>query len=273
MEQQPQTHNPHQPQRYSEPHEEPMYQEGYQLPFPSEPLPPAGLDPSQRNYYSEQTQTVYPHPAREGSPITTQGPYATHPAYSSYQEYARYPYWQPPQPRKTGPAIRKWLYITTAALVTALVLVAVVTLALLPRLYSLYPHPNGAQRPNIIQFPGLPHIANNSDGQSPFLPGHSMPLVLRQHLSAIRTQMASNLHTSPEALTKELQGGEDIAQVASNHGISTTQLQQAISDTLHSNLQPEVDSGNLTQQQVDTFIERAQNNPAILTHLLASSTT
>lgn len=100
-----------------------------------------------------------------------------------------------------------------------------------------------------------------------------MPLVLRQHLSSIRTQMANDLHTSPEALTQELQGGEDIAQVASNHGVSTTQLQQVISDTLHSNLQPEVDNGTLSQQQVDAFIERAQNNPAILTHLLASSNT
>lgn len=271
MEQQPHTHNPHQPQRHSEPHEESLYQD-YQAPFPLSTQPHTGLDPYQHNYYSEQTQTVYPHPAQEGSFVTAQGPYATYPTFLPYQEYACYPYWQP-QPRRSKQPMRKWLYITTAALVAALVLVAVVTLTFLPRLNSLYPHPNGAQRPGIIQFPGLPHAANNTGGQSPFLPGHSMPLVLRQHLSSIRTQMASGLHISPEALTQELQGGEDIAQVASNHGVSTTQLQQVISETLHSNLQPEVDNGTLSQQQVDTFIELAQNNPAILTHLLASSNT
>jgi hypothetical protein len=271
MEQQPHSHNPRKPQRYSEPHEESIYQD-YQAPFPASTLPHVSLDPYQRNYYNEQTQTVYPHPDQEGSFVTAQDPYATHSTFPPYREYAHYPYWWP-QPRRAKQRMRKWLYITTAALVTALILVTVVTLAFIPRLNSLYPHPNGAQRPGIIQFPGLPHAANNTGGQSPFLPGHSMPLVLRQHLSSIRTQMANDLHTSPEALIQELQGGEDIAQVASNHGVSTTQLQQLISDTLHSNLQPEVDNGTLSQQQVDTFIERAQNNPAILTHLLASSDT
>lgn len=206
------------------------------------PLPGAIVDPYQSNYYNENTQVIYP----------------PHPTY------------YPPRPfiRKNG---RKFIYLTAAALVIALVIVAIGVLAFLPRLRTIYTHINNAQRPAILSVPGTSSNNNNQKNQDTpniFSRGNNIASTLRNHTADIQTRLAQELKLSNTQLAQELQNGQTVTQIASAQGLNSAQQQQLISDALHSALQTEVENGNLTQQQLDTFIERVQDNPIILNHLL-----
>lgn len=218
------------------PHEEPA---SYRSPMPSSPQPRADVDPYRSDYHNERTQIIHP---------------------SNYQ-YAH------PKPRahRNG---RKLIYLSAAAIIIALVLVAIGVLAILPRLHTTYSRITNARPPAILSVPGVSNTHNNQSAPNLLNRGNNIVSSLRNHTADIKTQLARELKLSDTQLTQALQNGQTIAQIASNQGLNNNQQQQLISNALHSALQSEVANGSMTQDQLDMFVERVQENPVILNHLL-----
>jgi hypothetical protein len=109
---------------------------------------------------------------------------------------------------------------------------------------------------------------NNQSAPNLLNRGNNIVSSLRNHTADIKTQLARELKLSDTQLTQDLQNGQTVAQIASNQGLNNNQQQQLISNALHSALQSEVANGSMTQDQLDMFVERVQENPVILNHLL-----
>ena len=92
--------------------------------------------------------------------------------------------------------------------------------------------------------------------------------LLRQSAPNIKTQIAQGLKLTPEQLTTQLQTGKTLSEVATAQGVSMTQLQTIVTNTLETSLKPSVDDGTLTQKQLDKFAKRYASNPALLDKLL-----
>ncbi|GHO44684.1 hypothetical protein [Ktedonospora formicarum] len=218
------------------PHEEPA---SYQPPMQSSPLPRADVDPYRADYHNERTQIIRPNNHQYAHPRS--------------------------RAQRNG---RKLIYLSAAAIIIALVLVAIGVLAVLPRLHTTYSRINNGRPPAILSVPGVSNTHNNQSAPNLLNRGNNIVNSLRNHTTDIKTQLAKELKLSDAQLTQDLQNGQTIAQIASNQGLNNSQQQQLISNALHSALQTEVTNGGMTQDQLDMFIERVQENPVILNHLL-----
>jgi hypothetical protein len=102
--------------------------------------------------------------------------------------------------------------------------------------------------------------------------GNATAQILRQYAPDINTQIAQGLKLTPDQLTTQLQAGKTLSDIAVAQGIPSTQLQTLIQNTLENALKPAVNSGDLTQTQLDRLAKRYAANPALLDRFLGGST-
>ena len=151
---------------------------------------------------------------------------------------------------------KKLLYMIIGAIVLVLVIIGIGIFVILPGIVSASVQQTATPTP-IVQPSATP--THKSNGISK---------ILKQYAPEIKTQIAQGLHLSPEQLTADLQGGKTLSTVATAQNVSTTQLQTVIANALKSGLQPAVNAGSLTQQQVNKLVKKYQSNPASLDRLL-----
>jgi hypothetical protein len=102
--------------------------------------------------------------------------------------------------------------------------------------------------------------------------GNAAAQLLRQYAPDIKTQIAQGLNLTPDQLTTQLQAGKTLSDIAAAQGIPSTQLPTLIQNTLENALKPAVNSGDLTQTQLDRLAKRYAANPALLDRFLGGST-
>lgn len=91
---------------------------------------------------------------------------------------------------------------------------------------------------------------------------------LTQYRTPIRSQIAQGLHLSADQLETQLGAGKTLSQIATAQGISASQLQTIVTSAIQSNFQPTVNSGDLTQKQVDALVKRMLKQPKTLERYL-----
>lgn len=151
---------------------------------------------------------------------------------------------------------KKLLYMIIGAIVLLLVIIGIGVFAVLPGIESANAQQQATPTP-LVQPSVTPTHKSNGIAR-----------ILKQYASEIKTQIAQGLHVSPQQLTADLQGGKTLSEVATAQNVSTIQLQTVIANALNSGLQPAVNDGSLTQQQVNKLVKKYQNNPALLDRLL-----
>jgi hypothetical protein len=90
----------------------------------------------------------------------------------------------------------------------------------------------------------------------------AVPLItFKQYVPDIRHMVAQNLNITDKALALQLQSGMHLKDIAMQHGLSNTQLENVLSSSISLGFQPAINAGNLTQMQVASFIQQTQLNP------------
>ncbi|GLV56122.1 hypothetical protein KDH_29650 [Dictyobacter sp. S3.2.2.5] len=98
--------------------------------------------------------------------------------------------------------------------------------------------------------------------------GNAYAPYLAQYRSTIRSQIAQGLHLPVDQLVARLKGGTTLSSIASSQGISNSQLQTMVKTAFQQGFQPAVNSGNLTQKQLNTLINRMLKQPQTLDRYL-----
>lgn len=91
---------------------------------------------------------------------------------------------------------------------------------------------------------------------------------LTQYRTPIRSQIAQGLHLSADQLETQLSAGKTLSEIATAQGISASQLQTVVTSAFQSSFQPTVNSGDLTQKQVDALVKRMLKQPKTLDRFL-----
>ena len=91
---------------------------------------------------------------------------------------------------------------------------------------------------------------------------------LKQYLPSVATQVAQGLHMTVDQLKAQLQSGKSLSDIATAQGVSSSQLQTLVTNTIQSTVTKAVSDGNLTQQQATNIMQMLQKNPGVLNHLL-----
>ncbi len=150
---------------------------------------------------------------------------------------------------------KRTLYIIVGAIALLLILIGVGTFIFLPMITSA----SGNQ----TQI--TPTVSPTT---TPKQSGNGTAKILKQYAPDIKNQIAQGLHTTPDQLTTQLKSGKTLSDVATAQGVSTTQLHTIVSNAMQTSLKPAIDSGSLTQKQLDKLTKRYQNNPNLLDKLL-----
>ena len=91
---------------------------------------------------------------------------------------------------------------------------------------------------------------------------------LKQYLPSVATQVAQGLHMTVDQLKAQLQSGKSLSDIATTQGVSSSQLQTLVTNTIQSTVTKAVSDGSLTQQQATNIMQMLQKNPGVLNHLL-----
>jgi hypothetical protein len=91
---------------------------------------------------------------------------------------------------------------------------------------------------------------------------------LVQYRDTIRSQIAQNLHLSPDQLETQLSAGKTLSSIATTQGVSNAQLQVIVTNAFQTSLLPVITNGNLTQKQVTALAKRMLKQPKTLDRLL-----
>ena len=91
---------------------------------------------------------------------------------------------------------------------------------------------------------------------------------LKQYLPGVATQVAQGLHMTANQLMAQLQSGKSLSAIATTQGVSSSQLQTLVTNSIQSAVNKAVSDGNLTQQQATSIMQMLQKNPGALNHLL-----
>jgi len=151
---------------------------------------------------------------------------------------------------------RRLLYIICGALVLVLIISGIIAFMLAPTFISAIkpqptPQPTGAAATPVR---------------------NALGTVLKQHSQDIKMQVANGLKLTPEELATQLHSGKTLTAIATAQHLSLTQLQTLVGTSLQTSLQPAVDAGDLTQQQLTILTKRMQKNPDTLGRLLGAHT-
>ena len=103
--------------------------------------------------------------------------------------------------------------------------------------------------------------------------GNATAKLLRQYAPDIKNQIAQGLKLTPDQLTLQLKAGKTLSDIAVAQGVTSTQLQTIITSAIENGLKPAVDSGALTQTQVDRQAKRFAADPTLLDRLLGGGST
>jgi hypothetical protein len=151
---------------------------------------------------------------------------------------------------------RRLLYIIGGALLLVFILSGIIAFLLAPTFMSAAKTQPTPQPTSTIASP-----ARNAIGT-----------ILRQHGQDVKTQVANGLKLTPEELTTQLHSGKTLTAIATAQHVSRTQLQTLIATSLQTGLQPAIDAGDLTQQQLTALTKRMQKNPDTLGRFLQART-
>ena len=123
-----------------------------------------------------------------------------------------------------------------------------------------------ANKATPVQISGNPTPANNGNTNTPATQPNTNTFVqpLKLYGPQIQHKVAQGLNISDRALATQLQAGKHLKDIAQTQGISATQLQTLISTSITSAFAPAVQSGQLTQAQVSSFVTQTQQNPQML---------
>lgn len=111
------------------------------------------------------------------------------------------------------------------------------------------------------------HQACSGNGKGLF--GRAVTLQsLKQYVPTLAAQVAQGLHMNASQLMSQLQSGKSLSDIASAHGVSSTQLQSIVTNAIQSVVNKAVSDGNLTQQQATNIMQVVQKHPAALNRLL-----
>jgi hypothetical protein len=103
---------------------------------------------------------------------------------------------------------------------------------------------------------------NGTNGNQATTQNTTIPLVtLKQYVPDIRHTVAQSLNITDKALALQLQGGMHLKDIAMQHGLTNTQLENLLSSSISLGFQPAINTGSLTQMQVSSFIQQTQLNP------------
>ncbi len=91
---------------------------------------------------------------------------------------------------------------------------------------------------------------------------------MQKYMSTALTDVAKGLNLTSAQLTSDLQSGKSLSAIATAQGVSATQLQTLLTNTMQSILTQAVSNGDLTQTQANTIQQQFKNNPQFLQHLL-----
>jgi polyhydroxyalkanoate synthesis regulator phasin len=91
---------------------------------------------------------------------------------------------------------------------------------------------------------------------------------LRQYVPQIESQVAQGLHLSVSQLQSDLKSGMTLKQVASQQGVSTTQLRTLVQNSIQSAANQAVHDGNLTQAQANDFMQYLQKHPGVVGRII-----
>ena len=92
---------------------------------------------------------------------------------------------------------------------------------------------------------------------------------LKQYGSSIQRMVAQGLNISNKQLAMQLQAGKHLKDIAQAQGISNNQLQTLLAHSIQSGFNPAIQIGQLTQTQVSSFVQQAQQNPMLLEQTLS----
>ena len=98
----------------------------------------------------------------------------------------------------------------------------------------------------------------------------TVPIVtLKQYVPNIRHMVAQSFNITDKALALYLQNGKHLTTIATQQGLSNTQLQTLLSNSITTGFQPAITAGSLTQAQVSSFIQQTQQNSTTLEQQLS----
>lgn len=197
---------------------------------------------NQQSPYDDQV--TVPAPQGQAFPPYEQGPGVAWPASV-----------QPTTPKK--PPVSKRVIIG-GAIVLALLILAIAVLV--PRLMTNANNQAATSTPAASTPAAKPAVRNV---YAPYL---------AQYREGIRSQIAQNLHLSTTQLETQLSAGQTLSGIATTQNISTTQLQTIVTNAFQTGFQPAVNSGNLTQKQVDLLVKRMLKQPKTLDRYLVAQT-
>ena len=150
------------------------------------------------------------------------------------------------------------LYFIIGGIVLALVVIVVGAFVIWPAITSA--HGNQATSTPTVSATPTPK-------------GNGTAKILKQYTPEIKDQIAQGLHLTADQLTAQLLAGQTLSAIATAQKVSSTQLQSIIANALQTGLQPAVDGGQLTSQQLSKLVKRYQNNLQLLDRLLGGKAT
>lgn len=162
---------------------------------------------------------------------------------------------QPATPKK--PPVSKKVIIG-GAIVLVLLILGIAGATLMPRLMT------SANNQAATSTPAASTPATKPAVRNVYAP------YLAQYREGIRSQIAQNLHLSTTQLETQLSTGQTLSGIATTQSISTTQLQTIVTNAFQNGFQPAVNSGNLTQKQVDLLVKRMLKQPKTLDRYLVA---
>jgi polyhydroxyalkanoate synthesis regulator phasin len=111
------------------------------------------------------------------------------------------------------------------------------------------------------------HQACSGNGRG--LVGRAVTLQsLKQYVPTLAAQVAQGLHMNAAQLMSQLQSGKSLSDIATAQGVSSTQLQNIVTNAIQSVVNKAVSDGNLTQQQATNIMQALQKHPKVLNRLL-----
>jgi len=152
--------------------------------------------------------------------------------------------------------MKRLLYIIIGAIVLVLVAIGIGVFVILPNIASADTSQKATPTPT------------TSATTTTKPAGNGINKILKQYAPDIKNQIAQGLHLTSDQLTAQLQSGKTLTDIATAQNVSSTQLQTIVGNALQTALQPAVDAGTLTQQQLTRLIKKAQTNPQMLDRLL-----
>ncbi len=112
---------------------------------------------------------------------------------------------------------------------------------------------------------GLPGLHGPRGGNRFGLAGSA---VLHKYMSTAVSDIAKGLNLTSAQLTSDLQSGKSLSAIATTQGVSASQLQTLLNNTIQSILKQAVSNGDLTQTQANNIQQQIKSNPQFLQHLL-----